>query len=255
MILKTLRNFNFARVASGVPLILTTILVLMPGTEASAQTFEYKVRHKHLLRDCHGVLTISADGAEYKSGDTKDSRVWKLNEIRFMKIESAREISFVTYEDQKRYFGKDRVFEFTVLEGTVKPDLSEFLLRQLKRPAAIAVLPEGGNPVFELRVKHLHSITGALGTLKVYDDRVEFQSRRVGDSRSWRISDIDRFSQPDRYRFQIVSFEPKAAGPTEVYNFQLMDDLPPGLYDFLWTRLHPSLYYPTSAGAAKPGVP
>jgi hypothetical protein len=73
---------------------------------------------------------------------------------------------------------------------------------------------------------------------------VVYQAEIKGDSRYWRISDIQRFSQPDRFRFEIVSYLPKAGGPTEDYDFQLFDDLPSGVYDYLWVRLHPSSYYP-----------
>ncbi len=62
-----------------------------------------------------------------------------------------------------------------------------------------------------------------------------------------RFGDIERFSRPDRFRFQIVSYVPKAGGPTEAYNFQLMEDLPEGAYDYLWVRLHLSSYYPAVA--------
>ena len=40
----------------------------------------------------------------------------------------------------------------------------------------------------------------------------------------------------DRFRIEIDSYLPEA------YNFELMDDLPEGLHDYLWVRLHPSSY-------------
>ncbi|HYK91338.1 MAG TPA: hypothetical protein VE398_21385, partial [Acidobacteriota bacterium] len=196
-------------------------------------------------RDCRGTLRITPSGVEYKTARAKDSRTWKFEEIRTLEIKSPTEISVVTYEDQKRWFGKDKVFEFTLLNKKATPELSAFLLSRVKRPMELAVIPEeGAKPAFQIPVKHLHTVVGAMGVLRIYPDRIVFQTPRAGDSRYWRLADIERFSQPDRFRFQIVSYVPKAGGPTEVYNFQLMEDPPEGVLDYLWVRLHPSSYYP-----------
>jgi len=212
---------------------------------AQAQDFEYAVRHHHVRKDCRGTLRITPAGVEFKSERAKDSRAWNFDAIRALEIKSPTEVTVVTYEDQKRWLGKDKVFEFTLLGKTAAPELSAFLLSHVKRPMELAVIPEeGAAPAFQIPVKHLHTIVGAMGVLRIYPDRVVFQSAKPGDSRYWRLSDIERCSQPDRFRFQIVSYMPKAGGPTEVYNFQLMQDLPEGVIDYLWVRLHPSSYYP-----------
>ena len=212
---------------------------------ARAQSFEYSVRHKHVLQDCHGTLKVGPEGVEYLASRPKDSRKWKFNEIRTLEVLSPTKISLVTYEDQKRWAGKDKVFEFVLLDKQATPELTAFLLGRVKKPMELAVVPEEKQkPAFEMRVKHLHTITGAMGVLRIYPDRIIFLSSAVGDSRDWRFADVERVSQPDRFRFQLVSFAPKAGGPTEVYNFQLLDDLPAGLLDYLWVRFHPSTYYP-----------
>lgn len=220
------------------------LFVLFGPAPAWPQSFEYAVKHRHTLKDCSGTLKITSDGVEYLTVHAKDSRLWKSDEIRTLEVKSPTEISVVTYEDQKRWAGKDKVFEFTLLDKKATPELSTFLLSRVKRPMQVAVLPEQGAPDFELPVKHLHTISGTTGVLKIYPDKVIYQTTKEGDSRYWRLADIERFSQPDRFRFQIVSYVPMAGGPTEVYNFQLMEDLPEGLYDYLWVRLHPSSYYP-----------
>ncbi len=224
-------------------LVLVFGLSLVPFSQA--QSFVYAVRHRHIRRDCRGTLRITPNGVEYKTAHPKDSRTWKFEEIRTLEIKSPTEISVVTYEDQKRWAGKDKVFEFTLLDKKATPELSVFLLSHVKRPMELAVIPEEGEkPAFQFPVKHLHTVVGAMGVLRIYPDRIAFKSSKEGDSRLWRLGDIERFSQPDRFRFQIVGYVPKAGGPTEVYNFQLLDDLPEGLYDYLWLRLHPSSYYP-----------
>jgi hypothetical protein len=222
---------------------------------AADNQYQYSVKHHHTLKDCEGTLTISADGVEYKTAHKNDSRKWSFQEIRLLRVDSPTEISVLTYEDQKKYIGKDRTFSFRLANGEVSGDLSGFLTAIVKRPMVLAVLPSasptGQEPAFEIPVKHLHAITGAMGVLCIYDDRIVFQAAREGDSRIWRLSDINRFSQPDRYRFQIVSDVPMTGGPTEVYNFQLLNELPAGVYDFLWVRLHPSSYYPAAQAESR----
>jgi hypothetical protein len=224
---------------------LFTLMLVFGIVPLRAQNFEYSVKHRHILKDCRGVLTITPDGVQYKSTREKDSRKWSFEDIRVFEIKSPTEISIVTYEDQKRWAGKDKVFEFTLLDKKATPDLGAFLLSRIKRPLELAVIPEDSEkPVYEIPVKHLRTISGTRGVLRIYADKVVYKSPTAGDSRYWRIADIERFSQPDRFRFEIVSFLPKAGGPTEVYNFQLIEDLPEGVYDYLWTRLHPASYYP-----------
>jgi hypothetical protein len=225
-------------------LVFVLLMGLFSAARSDAQTFEYKVMHHHTLKNCRGTLKITPEGVEYRTPHPKDSRKWRYEEIRTLEVKSPTEISVVTYEDQKRWVGKDKVFEFALLGKKATPELSVFLLSRVKRPMELAVIPEeGGKPAFQVPVKHLHTVVGAMGVLRIYPDRIVFQSSKVGDSRYWRLADIERFSQPDRFRFQIVSYVPKAGGPTEVYNFQLLGDLPEGVLDYLWVRLHPSSYY------------
>jgi hypothetical protein len=218
------------------------LIRIAPGM---TQTFEYSVKHRHILKDCRGILTIGAGGVEFKATRSKDSRSWSLDDIRTFEVKSAGEISIVTYEDQKRWAGKDKIFEFKLQGKKATPELSAFLLNQIKRPMQLAVLPaETEKPAYEMPVKHLRTITGTRGVLRIYPDKVVYATATPGDSRFWRITDIQRFSQSDRFRLEIVSYLPKAGGPAETYNFQLIVDLPQGAYDYLWTRLHPSSYYP-----------
>lgn len=229
-------------------LFLSYTLFLLSGiAPLRAQEFEYPVRHRHLLKDCHGLLKIHADGVEYTTEHAKDRRKWKFGEIRTFEVKSPTEISLVTYEDQKRWAGKDKVFEFTLLDKKATSELSAFLLTKVSRPMKLALIPENlEKPVFEIPVKHLRTISGTTGVLKIYGDTVVYETSAPRDSRYWRIKDIQRFGHPDRFRFQIVSYVPQAGGPTESYNFQLFEDLPEGVYEYLWTRLHPSTYYPAA---------
>ena len=219
----------------------TVTACALAGSVGWAQEFEYPVKHRHAMRDCTGVLRIGPDGIEYQTTDDRDSRKWSIDDIRTFKLESPEKISIVTYEDQKRWAGKDKVFEFTLVDKKATQELSASLLTLIRRPMLLAVIPESReDPAYEIAVKHLRRVSGTRGLLQIYPDKVVYRTAVEGDSRYWRVEDIERFSRPDRFRFQIVSHLP------EVYNFELMQDLPEGLYDYLWVRLHPSRYYPAS---------
>ena len=137
--------------------------------------------------------------------------------------------------------GRDRIFKFKILEGEISPEASALLMEKATRPLVTSVLPETvGAPVFEVPVKHLHRVGGCLGTLKIYPDRVIYESKDMpSDSRYWRYGDIQNFSQSERFRFEIVTFESKFGGP-KAYNFQLREELPARAYDYVWARVYPS---------------
>jgi hypothetical protein len=227
---------------------MKAVVLLFLTASAPAADFDFAVRHAHTFKDCRGSLRFTDAGVEYRASEAKDARSWTYEQILVIQVKSSTAITILTYEDQKRYLGKDRAFEFTLVERKVPADLSAFLLSKVKRPMLLTVLPEGeGKPAFEVRAKHLRTLGGAMGVLRVFEDRVVFQSEKEEDSRIWRLEDIQRFGHPDRFRFQITGYLQKAGGPTETYNFALLDDLPEGLYDYLWVRLNPSSYYPTKS--------
>jgi plastocyanin domain-containing protein len=70
-------------------------------------------------------------------------------------------------------------------------------------------------------------------------------------SRYWRYSDIQGFSHPTRYRFEITTFEKKFGGPAKVYDFQLKEDLPSPAYDYVWVRVNPAELYPYGSAATQ----
>ena len=96
-------------------------LGLVGMASASAQEFQYAVRHHHLLKDCRGILQITAEGVTYRTDDSKDNRKWSFDDIQVLEINSPTEISIGTYEDQKRWAGKDKVFELILLNKKATP--------------------------------------------------------------------------------------------------------------------------------------
>jgi hypothetical protein len=236
--------------------IALTAFFLAPKL-VSAQSFEFSVEHQHTFRNCRGTLTITSDKIEYKTTHKKDSRTWQYIDIRQIKVESPTTLEIVTYEDQPRMIGRDRIFKFRLLEGQITQEVSALLMAKATRPLVTSVMPvTGGSPTFEMPVKHLHTFGGCEGVLRIYSDRVTYESTdEPTDSRYWRYADVQNFGQPTRYRFEITTFEDKLAGPTKVYNFQLKEEFSARAYDYLWLRVNPSESYPYDKRVSPPEAP
>jgi hypothetical protein len=226
---------------------LTTILIAVSFFAAQptkAQSNEFTVEHEHTLRSCRGKLIITPEKIEYQTDYKDHSRTWRYTDLRQIKVESSKQLELVSYEDQKWRAGLDRVFKFKLLEGEITPALSSLLMKKATHPLVTSVLPtDEGAPTFETPVKHLHRFGGCIGTLKIYPDRVVYESKEMpSDSRYWRYGDIQNFSQSERFRFEIASFEDKFGGPKS-YNFQLREELPASAYDYVWARVYPSKFH------------
>lgn len=208
---------------------------------AAAQIVVLSVSHEHTFRACRGHLMITPEKIEYQTVHKEDSWIWSYSDLKQIKIESPTTIELVSYEDQKPMLGRDRIFRFKVLEGEISSETSALLIGKTARPLTTSVMPVSeGAPIFEVQVKHLHRFGGCLGALRIYHDRIIYESKDTPpDSRYWRYRDIQSFSQSERFRFEVVSFEDKWGGP-KTYNFQLREELPTTAYDYVWARIYPS---------------
>ncbi len=233
-------------------MIFASVFLLAPVT-AAAQSFEFPVERERLLRNHRGTLVITPDGIEYRTDQKNESRSWRYKDIQQIKIESPTVLEILTYEDQRQMLGRDRIFRFRLLEGKITPEVSALLVAKTSRPVATSVAPaREGESKFETAVKHLHAFGGCEGALKIYPDRVSYESAdKPEHSRYWRYSDIQGFGHPSRYRFEITTFEDKFGGPTKVYDFQLKEDLPASAYDYVWVRVNPAELYPYGSASTR----
>jgi hypothetical protein len=216
-------------------------MIFFLARPALAQSYEFAVEHEHTFRNCQGRLVITPDKIEYQTDHQSDARAWRYDELRQIKVQSPTRVELVSYEDRKRWLGRDRIFKFRVLEGELTSEVSALLVRKATRPLVASVMPATEDaPAFEVPVKHLHRFGGCLGALRIYPDRVVYESQEMpSDSRYWRYGDIQSFSQSEHFRFELVSFEEKFGGP-KAYNFQLREVLPVPVYDYVWARVYPS---------------
>src|SRR5512145_3326938 len=170
------------------PLIALTLL--LATAPVAAQSYEFPVEHDHTLRSCRGALVISPEKVEYKTAHEKHARAWRYVELQQVKVESKTRFELLTYEDEKRLAGRDRRWSFRLLEGEITPEISALLLAQSARPLITSVPPAPeGSPRFEVPVKHLHKLGGCSGAIRIYADRVAFESaEKTEHPRFWRYT-------------------------------------------------------------------
>lgn len=221
-----------------------SLLILSAPIMARAQSFEFSVEHQHTLQDCRGTLTITADKIEYQTVHKEDVRVWRYLEIRQIQVISPTKLEITSYEDQKRMLGRDRIFTFKLLDGQISPQISALFIEKTRYPVATSVMPvTAESPKFELAVKHLHTFGGCEGMLKIYADRVVYQSAdKTENSRYWRWSDIQSISRSGAYQFSVSSFEQQFGGPTKTFNFELKERMDEAVYDYLWEKTNRVTY-------------
>ncbi len=218
--------------------VVGSVFLLTPS--AFTQSFTLQVEHEHTLRNCRGTLVITPEKIEYQTAEKRDAQIWEYREIRQLTVVSPIELELASYEDQKRMIGRDRIFKFRLLEGKITPEISALLAEKATHPLVTSVPPTSeGTPQFTIPAKHLHTFGGCSGTLKIYTDRIVFESQT--DARFWRYSDIQNFSHSERFRFEIVGHEDKLGG-LKAYNFQLKEDLPALTYDYVWARVYPAKF-------------
>ena len=205
---------------------------------ASAQEFKFRVEHDHLIGSCKGELIINQEGVEYRTSKKEHPRKWSYTDIEMIKLRSPRKVAVLTYESARIELGRDRTFEFKVLDGEVTKEVSDFLLGRVERPLSTTFVASEEKPQYAIPVRHRHTFGGDQGTLKVYADRVVYESQGKQErSRYWRWSDIKSFSRLGRYQFSITTFEPKLGGPTKTFNFDLKEEMNDAQYDYVWARV------------------
>ena len=215
------------------------LAMLVFSGRALAQEFKYQVEHDHVLGSCKGELIINQDGVEYRTSKKEHARKWTYVDLEMIKLRSPEKLELLTYESARVKLGRDSTFEFKVLDGEFTKELSDFLLRRVERPLSTTFVASEEKPRYAIPVRHRHTFGGDQGTLKVYADRLVYESQKKQESsRSWRWSDIQGISRNSLYQLSITTYEPKLGGPTKTLNFDLKQEVNDAMYNDLWTRVY-----------------
>ena len=218
---------------------VAAVLVLALACKATAQEFSFTVKHEHPVGSpCVGSLVLNQDGIEYRTNHKSHSRKWSFADIKMLKLESPTKVDVMTYETSLWSLGGDRTFEFKLTEGEINKAARDFLLSRIQRPMMSSFAASEEKARFDIPARHRHRLGGCQGRIRIYSDRVVYESDQPDGSRSWRWSDIRSISREGAYQFSIVSFEPQRGGPTKVYNFDLKEPMSDEAYDGMWAKVN-----------------
>src|SRR5581483_3136239 len=200
-------------------LIMSACFALFAVT-VNAQEFTYKVEQDRTIGHRDGQLIISDKGIEYRAAKREnEDRTW-------------------TYEDIKLFLGRDESLTFKIVEGQIDQKVSDFLRERSARPFVTSFVEKEAAPLAEIPVKHSHRFGGCEGTLKIFADRLVYESQTGHDSRSWRWTDIRSIGRSDLYRFDVETFEPQIGASSRSFNFILKEQMPDKTYDLIWSRVY-----------------
>ena len=215
-------------------ILMASVLItgLMRVTTVCAESFEYRVKHDHALGTCQGKLILSDQEIRYEASDGKHSRSWPYIDIQKVDVVSPTRLNLRTFESASwKKLAKDRVFEFSVIEGQLTVEHQEFLRSKLSRPIVARLVQQGNvNPV-SLPVRHRHRLGGCEGRLQVEEDRLIYSTDHSSDNRAWKLNEIETIGSPDPYHFRVTTYN-------ETFTFDLKSPLSSKLYDALWKKVY-----------------
>jgi hypothetical protein len=197
-----------------------------------ANPLRFRVRHRHIRNGAEGILRVESDSIVFEEpGKHKaHSREWKFEDIRQLTL-GQKMLRIQTYEDQRWQPGRDREFVFDELPKDLADQLYPLFSRRLDQ-RFVAALAEGpAQPEWQIPAKLLHATGGFQGVILVGRDRVVFRTTTDGQSRTWRIGDIDSVSSSGPFDFTITTYE-------NDFRFELKQVLPEARYEELWRTVN-----------------
>jgi hypothetical protein len=185
-----------------------------------------------------GTLEVDAEGVTFRG--RKELKVWSYAHLQQVLV-TANRLQLVTYEDSPKWkLGVDRSFTFQLADPQrdfhAVYDLLKDKLDQ-RFVAAIAEVPD--DVQWKLLVKRLGLLKGSEGTLYVAADRIVYQSALPGESRTWRMRDLENVNSSGPFELTLTTHERSRAdyGSMKSFNFRLKEAVDQTKVDALWRKL------------------
>jgi hypothetical protein len=215
---------------------------LMVFALPSFAELSYQVRHEHLRKGCSGVLRIDKRGISFQgTARKKHAHAWQWGyaEIQQLTV-SADELRVLTYRDNLWKLGADREYRFRALGGQRFAEVYAFLKDRLDQRLVGRLADSDLAPLWQLPVKLLGRVGGSHGVLIAGAERLVYRAERPGDSRTWRLKDIESVSSSGPFELSVVTYERARSqfGSRSAFRFQLKEPLAQERYDELWRRLN-----------------
>ena len=207
-------------------------LILWVTFSLGATSQTYDVHHKHLWTGGPGVLRIDEKSISFEeSGEwAKHSRTWKYDDIQELRL-GPQTLRIVTYEDNRWELGRDRVYIFDRIPASVAADWYPVFRVKLDARFVAALADEQAKPEWQIPAKLVHVVTGSQGAVLVGADRVVYESSQQGESRTWRIEDLENVSSSNPFDLTITTHERQ-------FRFQLKQAMDEKRYQDLWMRVN-----------------
>lgn len=224
-------------------MIFRTLALVMIGAavgsaSAAADPLSIRVRRDALFGDSNGTLVFRDDAIEFQTHDAAGPRRWAYDKLTRVVIDSPTKLRLRAGDDRAWLcLGTLGRYSFTVLDGELKPELVEFLLRRVPAPVVSKIAPTDQAWVFRLAARHerrRHSPDGEL--LLASDGSIGFVSGKQDATRFFRRRDIAAALPLDGNRLQIDVNETQGGRP-KPYVFRLQQPLPTAAYELLWTQI------------------
>ena len=229
-------------------IFLLLLLVVLPGLLPAAETSFDVIHHKALFADGRGVLSISDEGIRFDAKHADNSRSWNYLDIQFLDRVSPTELIVLTYEDIRRFAGRDKRYRFRLTSGAIGDDLFSEMTRRLGRPVSNRVFTLSEQEVrLDVSAKHLHRFGGCQGRVLATAGAIYFKSDDKSHSHEWLLDrDVDSVWSADRYQLDVHVRSPGGpVHPIERFRFLLKEPL-----DAHWYRRLKLELYELSGGKA-----
>ena len=206
------------------------ILCAAVALGATAQT--YNVRHRHLRNGGPGVVRIDENSISFEAPGkhARHSRTWKYDDIQELTLGPGT-LRILTYEDNRWELGRDRVYVFDRMPASVAVDWYPVFRTRLDARFVAALADEQAKPEWRIPAKLIHGRSGSQGVVLVGTDRVVYKSSQSGESRTWRIGDLENVSSSGAFDLTITTHERE-------FRFQLKQAMVEERYQELWTRVN-----------------
>lgn len=233
--------------------LLSVAAGLMLASLAAGQSVQFDVRHGRALKDHPGRLTFDERGVQYQQVLTRKQEAkvakgkkapklqtarWDYDDIQQLWV-SPEKLVIVTYKDRKWFLGVDKEFEFfPVAKASSFSAAYEMLKGKLDQRFVAALADDKLDPVWQIPAKLLGAIQGSEGTLRIGTDHIVYSTARKGESRTWRLDDIENLSTSGPFQLTLTTYERAKLqyGSMRVFNFQLKHRLDNQRFELLWKR-------------------
>jgi hypothetical protein len=216
------------------------ILLLISVQFLAAETFTV-IHKKTGWPNGKGSVEITDEGIRFEAKKEKRSRQWGWLDIQYFDRISETEFDILTYQDQRKYLGRDRSFRFLITEGALSDQLFEMISAKLERPVTDRVVRQASQVIYEVPVKHQHGFGGCEGVLQFTKDAIYYVTEHTKDAREWQLArDVNSVWSADKYRLEIHTYDNnrREFSRSRVYKFDLKEPLNATLYRDLKLRMY-----------------